>query len=59
MRPDIIITPMLDKMPEGYKEIEGALTAPLGYIWASNGKSRLSGEYKHILVKKEDSNASH
>jgi len=36
----------LDEVPEGWKKIEGALTAPKGYEWYSNGKSRFSGEYQ-------------
>ena len=38
----------------GWKRIEGALTAPIGYHWENNGKSRFSGEYEHRLVKDEE-----
>ena len=41
----------LDKMPEGWKEIDGAKTAPNGYVWISNGKSIFSKEYEHALLK--------
>jgi len=41
----------LDAMPEGWKEIKGAMTAPNGYIWIFNGKSIFSKEYEHALLK--------
>lgn len=41
----------LDRLPEGWKALEGATTAPKGWYWASNGKSRFSGEYEHALVR--------
>jgi hypothetical protein len=41
----------LDTMPEGWKEIKGAMTAPNGYIWIFNGKSIFSKEYKQALLK--------
>ena len=40
-----------NKLPEGWRYIDGAQTAPMGYRWASNGKSRFSGEYEHALIK--------
>ena len=43
-----------DSVPEGYVKLEGATTAPKGYEWYSNGKSRFGGEYKNALVKKEE-----
>lgn len=42
----------LNSMPEGWKEIKGATTAPNGYKWIFNGKSVFSKEYKHALLKK-------
>lgn len=42
---------VLDQIPEGWKKIEGAVTAPAGYSWYSNGKSRFSGEREQALVK--------
>ena len=41
----------LNSMPEGWKEIKGAMTAPNGYIWIFNGKSIFSKEYEHALLK--------
>ena len=45
-------------VPKGYKKIEGAMTAPLGYTWYSNGKSLLDKERKTILVKDTQVNNS-
>ena len=42
---------VLDQIPEGWKKIGGAVTAPAGYSWYSNGKSRFSGEREKALVK--------
>ena len=47
----------VDKVPEGYKVLEGAMTAPLGYTWYTNGKSLLKGEHHPILVKDKSENA--
>lgn len=44
---------VLDHLPEGWRYLEGATTAPLGYRWACNNKSRFGGEYRHALVKEE------
>ncbi len=44
-------TEVRNSVPEGYIKLEGATTAPKGYEWYSNGKSRFGGEYKSILVK--------
>ena len=41
----------LNSMPEGWKEIKGATTAPNGYKWIFNGKSIFSKEYEHALLK--------
>jgi len=38
-------------MPEGWKEIRGATTAPSGYVWINNRKSIFSKEYRHALLK--------
>ena len=38
-------------IPEGWTEIKGALTAPIGYIWICNNKSRFSGEYEQALLR--------
>lgn len=38
-------------LPEGWKKINDALTAPDGYIWIWNGKSILKKEFRHGLLK--------
>lgn len=40
----------IDRVPEGWKVIRGAQTAPIGWVWVCNGKSRFGGEYEHALV---------
>ena len=40
-----------DKIPKGWKVTEGAQTAPAGYVWINNGKSRFGGEYEQALLK--------
>lgn len=42
---------IFDKMPDGWKEIKGATTAPNGFAWIHNCQSPFTGEYKHALVK--------
>jgi hypothetical protein len=42
-----------DEMPTGWKRLKGAQTAPLGYEWIWNGKSRFGGEYRHALLRTE------
>ena len=41
----------VDKVPAGYKKLEGAMTAPLGYTWYHNGKSIIDKDRRTILVK--------
>lgn len=41
-------------LPEGWAFIKGASTAPVGYRWANNRKSRFSAEYEQALVKVDD-----
>lgn len=41
----------LDTMPEGWKELKGATTAPNGYIWIWNGKNLFGKEYEQALLK--------
>lgn len=43
-----------DRKPNGWKEIEGATTAPVGYKWVSNNKSLFSGQRKTGLLKLKD-----
>jgi hypothetical protein len=45
----------LDSIPTGWIKVKGATTAPEGYSWYSNGKSRFSGEYECALVKDGES----
>ncbi len=40
-----------DEIPFGWMPIKGATTAPVGYEWISNGKSRFSADYRIALVK--------
>lgn len=47
-----------DKIPEGWQKLEGATTAPKGYEWYSNGKSRFGGEYKNALIKTSETKTS-
>lgn len=47
----------VDSVPEGYKKLEGAMTAPLGYTWYHNGKSIIDKERKTILVKDKVNNS--
>lgn len=39
------------RKPNGWREDNGATTAPVGYKWINNGKSLTSGERKTALVK--------
>lgn len=39
-----------DTMPQGWKEVTNAQTAPIGYIWISNNKSHFCGERKSALL---------
>ena len=41
-----------DRMPEGWSENKGALTAPRGYVWISNGASVFSSDYRHGLLRR-------
>ena len=43
--------PVYDSMPDGWKEIRGAQTAPNGYVWIWNRKSIFSPEYRQALLK--------
>jgi len=42
----------LKSVPKGWIKTKGATTAPHGYVWYSNGKSRFSGQRKIALIKK-------
>ena len=43
----------LDELPKGWKIVKGATTAPVGYRWICNGKSRFSGKRKLAFLKEE------
>jgi len=43
----------IDRLPEGWRYVNGAATAPNGWRWACNGKSRFKPGYEHALVKEE------
>lgn len=45
--------PRFDKLPDGWRYIDGAKTAPRGWRWASNGMSRFGRDkaYRHALVR--------
>lgn len=38
------------KIPDGWKVIRGATTAPHGHVWIFNGKPLFSDEYEHALL---------
>ena len=38
-------------MPDGWKDIKGALTAPNGYKWIFNGCSLFTDDYRQALLK--------
>ena len=40
-----------DTLPEGWRRVKGATTAPVGWYWANNGKGLFSKEYEHGLVR--------
>lgn len=44
----------IDYMPDGWIVVKGAQTAPRGWVWVSNGKSRFVGEYEHALVLEDE-----
>ena len=41
------------ELPKGWVPIKGTLTAPNGYTWVSNNKSRFSGERKSAIIKND------
>lgn len=47
----------VDSVPEGFKKLEGAMTAPLGFTWYHNGKSVIDKDRKTILVKDKANNS--
>lgn len=45
--------PVFDKVPDGWKVLNGAVNHPKGLRWISNGKSRFGGDYERALVPEE------
>lgn len=43
-----------DKVPHGWREDKRALTAPMGYVWITNGESRFKGNRKSGLISIEN-----
>lgn len=43
-------TPKYDVLPDGWRYTDEK-TAPCGYAWADNGKSRFKPGYKRALIK--------
>lgn len=41
----------VDELPKGWKAIDGATTAPSGYIWIYNGANPFQGYYEYALLK--------
>ena len=44
---------VLNHIPEGWRLLPGAMTAPRGYKWIYNGESLFSGKRKTALVPEE------
>ena len=42
---------IVEKIPTGWKLLEGATTAPKGYKWVYNGQSLFSGNRERALLK--------
>lgn len=40
-----------DEVPNGWKELKGATTAPVGYTWYTDGKSIVDKTHKTMLVR--------
>ena len=45
---------VLNEVPKGWRVLEGATTAPVGYKWISNGKSFFSKDFESALLKMEE-----
>lgn len=45
---------VLYSIPKNWHIIEGATTAPRGYVWICNSESRFYGKYEHALLKIRD-----
>lgn len=40
-----------NKLPNDWKRIKGATTAPKGFMWISNGKSLFNQDYRRALLR--------
>lgn len=40
-----------DTIAQGWHEVEGAMTAPKGFMWIASNDSLFSGRRKHKLIK--------
>ena len=49
----MVVKERLVEVPKGWKRLEGATTAPKGYSWYYNGKSRFDKGYKCALIKEQ------
>ena len=45
---------IVNEIPKGWKILNNTTTAPVDYVWISNGKSLFSGERKRKLLKLGD-----
>ena len=45
---------VINELPKGWKRVEGATTAPNGYVVVSNNQSRFGGDRETKLIKQED-----
>ena len=45
--------PVYETLPNGWIILKGATTAPCGYKWISNNKSRFSGARKLAFLKEK------
>lgn len=43
--------PMVREMPDGWKVLLNATTAPKGYIWITNNEPQFSGRRKYALLE--------
>lgn len=44
---------LLSHFPDGWHVLEGATTAPMGYVWVANGEFMFSPKRRFGLVRQE------
>lgn len=44
-----------DHVPEGFRKLTGATTAPRGWVWYGKGSRFVRHDYQHILVSEDES----